>query len=58
MIVSITRVDGTQITEINLPAPADVIVWGKVKPRYFVRVVGSTFREAIVAFVKGELADV
>jgi hypothetical protein len=58
MIVSLTRVDGTEITRINLPASADVIVWGTVKPRYFVRVVGSTFREAIVAFVKGELADV
>jgi hypothetical protein len=58
MTAILTRVDGTQITKINLPAPADVIVWGSVKPRYFVRVVGSTFREAIVAFVKGELSDV
>jgi hypothetical protein len=58
MIASITRVDGTEITKINLPSPADVIVWGTVKPRYFVHVVGSTFREAIVAFVKGDLADV
>jgi hypothetical protein len=61
MQVRLTRIDGREVAKLNLPAAPDVIVWGKEKPRYFVRNgAADTYREAIVAFVnpeKGELVD-
>jgi hypothetical protein len=49
--VRLLKVDGTEFALLDVRAPVDVIVWGKEKPRYFVRVGAETFREAVVAFV-------
>jgi hypothetical protein len=51
MNVRLTKVDGTEIARLDVYSSVDVIVWGKEKPRYFVRIGTDTFREAVVAFV-------
>lgn len=61
MQVRLTRIDGKEVATLRLAGPADVIVWGKEKPRYFVQNgAADVYREAVVAFVnpeKGELVD-